>query len=130
MGADQSKTAGNQPSPRQQYYIERDGFLKTYMPLFLSSEYCKVDEAEWVDSTLFLIAFHSFLTAKNIKIPASVHAVDSSLMVIYFNHLNTSTGVYATGSRCSSVLVGVNIRKWPGSVKTDFKAPVYLQKTP
>jgi hypothetical protein len=128
MGAEQSKTVSTSVNNQSkvQFYEERDNFLKTHMPLFLRSEYCKVDETEWVHSTLFLIAFHSFLTAKNVKIPSSVHAVNPSLMNIYFNHLDPSTSIYATGAHCASVLVGVNIVKWPGSIKTDIRAPVYL----
>lgn len=121
MGASQSSQALEQ---RRAYFTERNDFLIEHMPMFLKSEYCQVEKAAWISPVEFLIAFQSFLCAKNIKIPDSVNMVDPSMLKVYFNGITNRTGIYATGSYGYYVLVGVTLTKWPGTYETDVKAVV------
>jgi hypothetical protein len=110
---------------KQIAYHEHDAqiFLQTYMPDFLNSEFCNVSIGEYTDPTQFMVAFQSFVFQKGLKLPYYLLKTNQYAIVYYFNMLKAHSSIYVTGSYAHNVLVGVSIKKWPGTRLTDPKTP-------
>ena len=100
-------------------------FTETYLPQFLDSEYCIVEEGRYIDPVIFQIAFLSFLRIKKINIPHILYIIDQYAdgLKYFFNNMKTyNKNIYVAGSFKFNVLVGVDLKKWPGNEQTDTKA--------
>jgi hypothetical protein len=77
-----------------------------------------------MDPMQFWIAFQSFLRAEKILFPSQLYHIDTDWLKYYFHQLDTSKSIYITGAPGSgyNVLVGVSIKKWPGTPETDNRA--------
>ena len=123
MGADHSKEL------REEKLVENkcvSDFLQKHMPDFIQSEYCVTGTGEWTNTITFLLAFLSYVNAKHLDTPRWFKS-NSEYMKYYFNVLNTDKNMYVTGSCSMNVLVGVSLRKWPGTRDTDNRAPLQSQ---
>jgi hypothetical protein len=105
-------------------------FTEIYLPQLLESEYCVIREGEFCDPMMFQIAFLNFLRMKNIDdIPKLLYQLDplSETLKYYFNKMQVqkySKQIYVSGSCKYNIIVGVSLKKWPGTSDTDLKAPM------
>lgn len=102
--------------------VELDIFLNKYMPIFLQSEYCNIQEKEWIEPIVFWVAFQSYLHANKINIPQQMNRTNIEFVKYYFHQLYDKKDIYVTGSCKYNILVGVSIGKWPGTKETDNRA--------
>lgn len=115
---------GTGSSKNKNKYDEKqlDIFLNTHMPAFLQSEYCNIGEREWIEPINFWIAFQSYLSANDVN-RQLINTTNIEFVKYYFHRLYEKDDIYVTGSCKNNILVGVSIKKWSGTKKTDNRAP-------